>query len=169
MDRRSFFKTVAAASATALATGRSEARSPAEVTDGLAVLVDTTRCGGCRYCELVCAETNGLPLPDIDDESALDTERSTSETQWSVVNRYETEAGEVFAKKQCMHCLQPACAAACLTKAMLKNPEGPVVWRENKCMGCRFCMISCPFDVPKFEYHALPICPTTFERLPSLP
>ena len=99
----------------------------------------------------------------------MEKERSTSETQWSVVNRYETEAGEVFAKKQCMHCLQPACAAACLTKAMLKNPAGPVVWRESKCMGCRFCMISCPFDVPKFEYHsAVPEihkCVMCWERL----
>jgi Fe-S-cluster-containing dehydrogenase component len=53
-----------------------------------------------------------------------------------------------------MHCNQPACASACLTKAMLKTEEGLVVWREDKCMGCRFCMISCPFDIPKFEYDS---------------
>ena len=51
-----------------------------------------------------------------------------------------------------MHCNQPACASACLTKAMLKTEEGPVIWREPKRMGCRFCMVSCPFDIPKFEY-----------------
>ena len=62
--------------------------------------------------------------------------------------------GPVNVKSQCMHCLQPACAAACLTKAMVKTSEGPVVWRSDKCMGCRFCMISCPFDIPKFEYHS---------------
>jgi formate dehydrogenase iron-sulfur subunit len=53
-----------------------------------------------------------------------------------------------------MHCSQPACTAACLTKAMYKTDKGPVVWRENKCMGCRYCMVSCPFDVPKFEFHS---------------
>jgi len=53
-----------------------------------------------------------------------------------------------------MHCSQPACTAACLTKAMLKTKEGPVIWRANKCMGCRFCMVSCPFEIPKFEYHS---------------
>jgi Fe-S-cluster-containing dehydrogenase component len=51
-----------------------------------------------------------------------------------------------------MHCAQPACVAACLTKAMKKTEEGPVIWRADKCMGCRYCMVSCPFDVPKFEY-----------------
>jgi len=51
-----------------------------------------------------------------------------------------------------MHCNEPACASACLTQAMFKTKEGPVVWREDKCMGCRYCMLSCPFDVPKFDY-----------------
>ena len=58
----------------------------------------------------------------------------------------------MFVKKQCMHCWQPACAAACLTNAMFKTKEGPVIWRSGKCMGCRYCMVSCPFDIPKFEY-----------------
>jgi Fe-S-cluster-containing dehydrogenase component len=71
-----------------------------------------------------------------------------------VVNRHETSRGDVYVRRQCMHCLQPACAAACLTKAMAKTEEGPVVWNADKCMGCRFCMISCPFDVPKFEYDS---------------
>lgn len=52
-----------------------------------------------------------------------------------------------------MHCNQPACASACLTKAMYKTKEGPVIWRENKCMGCRYCMIACPFGIPQFEYN----------------
>jgi len=69
------------------------------------------------------------------------------------VNRYETERGLVHVKRQCMHCDQPGCGAACLVNAMLKTREGPVIWRESKCMGCRYCMISCPFDVPKFEYN----------------
>lgn len=118
------------------------------------ILIDTTKCIGCRSCELACAEAHNLPEPDIDDESVFEKERKTSETQWTVVNKYNTSKGVFFRKTQCMHCNQPACASACLVKAMYKTEEGPVIWRGNKCMGCRFCMISCPFDIPKFEYNS---------------
>lgn len=152
MDRRSFLKTVGVAGATAMATRDNRADDIRDDKELYGILIDTTRCAGCRNCEVVCAETNGLPEPDIDDESVFESERRPSPTQLTVVNRYETDRGEFFAKKQCMHCVQPACASACLTKAMLKTEQGPVIWRESKCMGCRFCMVSCPFDIPKFEY-----------------
>jgi formate dehydrogenase iron-sulfur subunit len=119
----------------------------------MGVLVDTTKCVGCRSCEMACADAHNFPVPDIGDTSALEKVRTTSVTQWTLVNRYQTEKGEVFAKKQCMHCNQPGCVAACLVKAMVKQPEGPVTWGTN-CMGCRFCMVSCPFDIPKFEYQS---------------
>ncbi len=117
------------------------------------VLVDTTRCVGCRSCEAACAEANHLPLPDITDNSVLEKERKTTVSQLTVVSRYQTEKGEVFVKKQCMHCNQPGCVAACLVKAMEKRKEGPVTWASN-CMGCRYCMPSCPFEIPKFEYES---------------
>jgi Fe-S-cluster-containing dehydrogenase component len=75
----------------------------------------------------------------------------------------------MFVKGQCMHCNQPACASACLTKALLKTEEGPVIWRASKCMGCRMCMVSCPFGVPKFEYDSanpkIVKCDLCWERL----
>jgi len=117
------------------------------------VLVDTTRCVGCRACEAACAEENHLPVPDIADESVFKKERKTTVSQLTVVSRYQTEKGEVFVKKQCMHCNQPGCVAACLVKAMEKRKEGPVTWASN-CMGCRYCMPSCPFEIPKFEYES---------------
>jgi Fe-S-cluster-containing dehydrogenase component len=154
--RRCFLKILGASGV--VLTGLDNAAAPPASPEGdpLGVLVDTTRCAGCHNCEVVCAEAHGLPEPDLSDE-ALERTRATSDTQLCVVNRWDTERGEVFVKRQCMHCVQPACTSACLTRAMMKTPEGPVVWRENKCMGCRYCMISCPFDVPKFEYDsALP-------------
>jgi Fe-S-cluster-containing dehydrogenase component len=139
-----------------------------EQKEFVGVLVDTQRCIGCRSCEMACAETHGFPEPDSDD-AVMEKERTPTVSQWSIVNRYETEQGEFFAKKQCMHCNQPACASACLTKAMLKTENGPVIWREDKCMGCRFCMISCPFDIPKFEYDSpmpkIQKCTLCWERL----
>ena len=110
-----------------------------------------------------------LHVPDVENDAALDAERTPTEQQWTVVNRYDTDEGEVFVKKQCLHCWQPACAAACLTNAMYKTHEGPVIWRSDKCMGCRFCMVSCPFDIPKFEYDSwnprIQKCNMCFERL----
>ncbi|MFC1614483.1 4Fe-4S dicluster domain-containing protein [Gemmatimonadota bacterium] len=156
MDRRFFLKTVNLAAGAALVGKCAQAAEPqagGTVIEQIGVLVDTTVCEGCQSCEYICAETNGLPEPDVDD-SAFDSERKTSETQWTLVNRFQTSKGEVYAKRQCMHCDQPACASACLTKAMSKTPRGPVVWNSDKCMGCRFCMISCPYDMPKFEYNS---------------
>jgi len=135
-----------------LACGKAEAEEPASSQEFVGVLVDTTRCIGCRACEVACGQANGMAVPDVENDGALEQERTTSETQWTVVNRYETDRGEVFVKKQCLHCWQPACAAACLTNAMYKTKDGPVIWRSGKCMGCRYCMVSCPFEIPKFEY-----------------
>jgi Fe-S-cluster-containing dehydrogenase component len=154
MDRRGFIKTLGLAGMTALTPRKLEAEEKGGGEDFWAVLVDTTQCAGCRTCEAVCAEANGLPEPDLDDDSIFETERKPSPQQRTVVNCYETEAGEICVKRQCLHCNQPACASACLTKAMLKTKEGPVIWREGKCMGCRFCMISCPADIPTFEYDS---------------
>ncbi|MDA3952389.1 MAG: 4Fe-4S dicluster domain-containing protein [Bacteroidales bacterium] len=118
------------------------------------VLYDSTRCVGCQECEIVCAKEHGLPEPDPNDYPTTDVVRKTNENRRSVINAFDTSKGEVYTKKQCMHCGEPACGAACLTEAMHKTHEGPVIWRGDKCMGCRYCMISCPFDVPKFEYQS---------------
>lgn len=169
MDRRNFLKTTATVSAAALPLKGLKAEDTKEKKEFTGVLVDTTRCIGCRSCEIVCSEEHDLYVPDVKNDSALDHIRDTSEKQWTVVNSYETEKGEVFVKKQCMHCWQPACTAACLTKAMNKTKEGPVTWDGDKCMGCRFCMVSCPFDIPKFEYHEwnpkIQKCNMCYERL----
>ena len=168
MKRRDFLKAAGVAGA-ALAGGPAEAEQPADPIEFAGVLVDTTRCIGCRSCEKACSEEHDLFVPDIANDNALAAERQTSETQWTIVNRYETSKGEVFVKKQRFHCWQPACAAACLTNAMYQTTNGPVIWRPSKCMGCRFCMVSCPFDIPKFEDHEwnpkIQKCNMCFERL----
>jgi formate dehydrogenase iron-sulfur subunit len=170
MQRRKFLKSMGIAAGVVLTSGLADAGDAKEDVDPYSILVDTTRCGGCRSCEAACASANGLPMPDTNDDSDLEHERSTSEHQWTVVNRFEDEeVGEIFVKRQCMHCLRPACASACLTRAMLKTEEGPVIWRESKCMGCRYCMVSCPFNGPKFEYDSpvpkIQKCRMCWERL----
>jgi formate dehydrogenase iron-sulfur subunit len=153
-NRRNFFRTLGVAGVT-LAVGNSfgaVAKDDKKEVEFQGVLYDSTRCLGCRACERVCAKEHNLPEPQ--DELKAGVMRNTSETQRCAVNNYITSKGEVFRKKQCMHCNEPACAAACLTQAMYKTKEGPVIWRGDKCMGCRYCMVSCPFEVPKFEYHS---------------
>jgi len=158
IDRRSFLKVLGGgiagvASGGVLAPKTLRANVAPRPQEFQGILVDTTRCVGCRSCEAACAEANHLPVPDIGDESVLERERQTTVTQLTVVNRYKTDQGEIFVKRQCMHCSQPGCVSACLVKAMEKRKEGPVTWNTN-CMGCRYCMPSCPFDVPKFEYES---------------
>jgi len=154
MNRRDLLKTMGAAAGSTLLLSKGARAEEAGRTDPLGVLVDTTLCLGCRTCEWACAEAHGEAGVEYQDDADLSVVRRTSDDQWTVVNEFETDIGPVYVKTQCMHCLQPACASACLTKAMHKTPEGPVAWTEDRCMGCRFCMLSCPFDVPKFEYDS---------------
>ncbi len=155
MDRRNFLKNLCAAGATSMALpALAEAREETTKKEFVSVLVDTTRCIGCRNCEVACATQNDLPIPESTSPDVFAELRDTTPDQWTVVNKFDTDAGEVFVKKQCMHCNQAACSTACLTQAMYKTEEGPVIWRASKCMGCRFCMVSCPFVIPRFEYHS---------------
>lgn len=157
----------------ALATGKklnaatTEAAKDAPPEEFMGVLYDASRCVGCQSCEYACAAAHNLPEPADSPEAGII--RKASETQQNVINLYNTSKGEVYVKQQCMHCNSPACASACLTNAMHKTHTGPVIWRGNKCMGCRYCMVSCPFDIPKFEYHSpnpeIRKCDMCFDRL----
>lgn len=169
MDRRGFLKTSVLVGGTAIAGSKLNAQEKQNPEEFVGILVDTTRCIGCRACEIACAEEHDLFVPDVVNDGAFEQVRKTSEKQWTVVNKFETEKGDVFVKRQCMHCYQAACAIACPTEAMKQTDHGPVIWRGNKCIGCRFCMVSCPFEMPKFEYDEwnpkLQKCTMCFERL----
>jgi len=151
ITRRGFLEIAAIGAGTAAAgTARASADAPAGSQDSPGVLVDTTLCVGCRACEAACAEANGNPPPP-EGEGVFSKRRETSETAFTVVNKVEGVEGR-FAKRQCMHCISPACASACPVRAMDKKPEGPVTYDPTNCLGCRYCMIACPFDIPKYEY-----------------
>jgi Fe-S-cluster-containing dehydrogenase component len=170
IDRREFLKTLGVAGAGlsgVSALGKSKPIPDAE--EFYAILHDITLCEGCQECEFACAEEYSLPTPKNDDYPDTSIERKLTPEKYTVINAVETSVGEVYTKRQCMHCAQPACASACLTKAMEKQVEGPITWNEDKCMGCRYCMISCPFDVPQFEYDSnnpkISKCQMCFDRI----
>ncbi len=161
ISRRNFLK-VAGAAGGVLLTGRRPAEASAQPDPGgvefSGILIDTTKCIGCRACEEACNEANQLPKPEVSfsSDQVFEKQRKTSPDAWTVLNKYPNEKAPdkpLFVRSQCMHCTQPSCASACLCKAMVKTPEGPVKYFKERCMGCRYCMISCPFDVPKFEYN----------------
>jgi formate dehydrogenase iron-sulfur subunit len=156
LSRRKFLKAAAATGAAGAVARPRAAHARQAIAQGatVAMLVDTTRCTGCRACEAACAEANGLPDP-VATAAVFERVRVTDENAFTVVNRFENpkDPDGRFVKKQCMHCLEPACASACPTKALEKLPEGPVIYHKERCLGCRYCMVACPFDIPKYEYH----------------
>ena len=109
-----------------------------------AMLIDLTRCRGCKACVVACKEQNELPADGPDQLS--------SHTWTAVQNQQGT-----FVRRQCMHCLDPTCVSVCPVGALQKHASGPVTYDEDRCMGCRYCMVACPFQVPKYEWEsALP-------------
>jgi Fe-S-cluster-containing dehydrogenase component len=164
VTRRTFLK-IAGATGTAAVVGQpreTRAAPPRRGADEtLAMMFDATQCVGCRACEAACSEANRLPEPVMQGDASVFARKRTMDSRtYTVVNRYpngKVGGSATFVKTQCMHCVQPACASACLVKALEKTPEGPVVYHTDRCIGCRYCMVACPFGVPKFEYEkALP-------------
>jgi formate dehydrogenase iron-sulfur subunit len=109
-----------------------------------ALLYDSTICIGCKQCEQACAAQNGLPYSD-----AIAAEDRQSEHKYTVV----LTKSDKFMRRLCMNCEDPACASACPVAALRKTAEGPVVYEADRCMGCRYCMLACPFGVPKYEWE----------------
>ncbi len=122
--------------------------------DSYGVLHDTTKCIGCRKCEQACNDVNQLDQPEkpFDDLKVLDEKRRTEESKYTVVNKFEG-ASDIFVKKQCNHCQEPACASACFVKAFKKDKSGAVTYDGSLCVGCRYCMVACPFNIPAYEYN----------------
>jgi formate dehydrogenase iron-sulfur subunit len=167
ISRRKFLGWMSAAGASVMAPVRSKAAPIKDFSgypESMGVLHDTVRCIGCRRCEAACNKVNELPAPDqpFDDLKVLDHQRRTSAGAYTVVNRFGTppaaggaplpEPSATFIKRQCNHCLEPACASVCFVRAFTKTPEGAVVYNENVCVGCRYCMIACPFEIPAYQY-----------------
>lgn len=114
------------------------------------MLIDLTRCVGCNSCALACKESNNLPHPEVEPK-ALSSEAYTFIEAHEVDSGY-ADSGVRCVKRQCMHCLDAACVSACPAAAMYKSDEGPVIYRSERCLGCRYCQMACPFVVPAFEW-----------------
>jgi formate dehydrogenase iron-sulfur subunit len=120
------------------------------------MLIDLTKCIGCRACQAACKQWNDLPAEATNNWGSYENPPRRSAKTWTTITFNEVTEGDefawIFAKRQCMHCEDPACAAACIVGALRKTPKGPVVYDDYKCIGCRYCTLACPFNVPTFEW-----------------
>jgi len=123
-----------------------------------AMLIDTTRCIGCRSCQVACKSWNCLPgVPAVFSEGS-NPRYLSSNTYTRVIFREvvrpEGGMGWYFVKRQCMHCNDPACESVCPVGALRKNEDGPVTYDDSKCIGCRYCLMACPFQIPKYQWES---------------
>jgi Fe-S-cluster-containing dehydrogenase component len=157
VDRRYLLKGLVAAGAAAVAAeGTSEARVRTPLpADALGLLYDTTRCIGCKTCVVACREANDTK-PDISNSPGgiWDTPMDLNGQTKTVVKLYKSADGlqRSYFKAQCMHCADPACTTACMLGALSKKEHGIVSYNPSLCIGCRYCQMACPFNVPKFEW-----------------
>lgn len=160
MDRRKFLKVAAAgcgtaACAVAAPSVASASDAPLIGADGYGMLQDSVRCIGCKACQSACKTVNKLDAEVSLKEDYYDSPRELSENTYTLIQMHQDKQTKeaTFVKKQCMHCIDPACQSACLVGALKKQENGAVTWDAKLCMGCRYCMVACPYNVPQFEWH----------------
>jgi Fe-S-cluster-containing dehydrogenase component len=134
----------------------------------IGMLTDITKCVGCEKCVKACQSVNKCE-PERPEQKAQPGE--LFDTRWTTVVRRSASASLRFVRKHCRHCLKPACVSVCPVGAMIKTPEGPVIYDKKRCMGCRYCMLACPFGIPRSEWESLAPrirkCTFCFERTNS--
>ena len=134
-----------------LSPGGVKASGGTKARNQVSILYDPTKCVGCRACQNACKGWNGNPA-EPDPTGLYDAPMELSADTWTLIQLYEGNGERSFVKLQCMHCLEPACVSACPVHALEKADEGPVTYNPTRCIGCRYCMVACPFGVPRFEW-----------------
>ncbi|MCU7859019.1 MAG: hydrogenase 2 operon protein HybA [Candidatus Thiodiazotropha sp. (ex Lucinoma kastoroae)] len=163
MKRRDFLKASLGGTAALLSSGAAEARGnlqPAE--NAIGMLFDSTLCIGCKACVSKCKEVNGMPPVAMEDEIQYDAARDLSPQTLNVIKAYiegvgthkdQAVDGFAFEKRSCMHCVDPGCVSVCPVTALRRHPKtGIVTYHADACIGCRTCMVGCPYNVPQFDY-----------------
>jgi formate dehydrogenase beta subunit len=155
LSRRDVFKSLGTGAAVAVAgatTVQASSRNPQAPADAIAMLYDATVCIGCKACVSACTTANNL-IPDTTMSGGIWQMPTDLNAQTkNIILLARNGEQHSFVKRQCMHCVDPACVSGCPFKALTKGKLGVVEWDPYKCIGCRYCEISCPFDVPRFEW-----------------
>jgi Fe-S-cluster-containing dehydrogenase component len=163
VTRRDLLQGLAKGAAVAVAAGSVSSAAICDVSaaedvppeTAIAMLYDATLCIGCKTCEVACSAANKLPA-DTRPDPLHQAPRDLNDATKNVIKLYKPENGEPYSyiKQQCMHCVDPACVAACMFKALEKDPvTGVVSWKGIRCVGCRYCEVVCPYHIPKFQWR----------------
>ncbi|MBU1170962.1 MAG: hydrogenase 2 operon protein HybA [Proteobacteria bacterium] len=158
-NRRQFFKRMALAGVGVMAAPLLSAKSAVAMKlrprhdEDVGMLYDATKCIGCRSCEVACKKANGMPF-EYDPQGIWDAPIDLSDKTLTIVKLYTGDQEQSFIKRQCMHCVDPACVSGCPTSALIKQDNGVVTWNIDACVGCRYCQMGCPFNIPKYEFDA---------------
>ena len=127
-------------------------------------LVDITKCIGCRACQVACKQWNDRDgqLTELQPDLGFQNPAVLSAKTLTLISFHEipdekAPGGLHLASTmwRCLHCLEPACVSSCPTTALTRQPDGPVVYSEDKCIGCRYCMWACPWGVPAADWNSL--------------
>jgi formate dehydrogenase iron-sulfur subunit len=153
LSRRDFLKVAGLAVGGALISTESALASSGsnDPNEQIAMLYDATICVGCNACTSACRQWNGTQ-PETDARQVYDAPSELSANTYTLIQLYEGENQSSFVKRQCMHCVAPACVSGCPVQALQKTKDGPVTYDPARCIGCRYCQYACPFHVPRFEW-----------------
>jgi Fe-S-cluster-containing dehydrogenase component len=153
ITRRAAICGLLTAGATAAGVASPEAAVlPVPPADAVGMLYDTTLCIGCKACVVACQDANGLPRDPAGIDARYDAPVDLNYRAKNVIKLYHEGDRRSFVKVQCMHCVDPACVAACMLGALKKREFGIVSYDVDYCVGCRYCEVACPYGVPKFQW-----------------
>ncbi len=153
ISRRSALKgMVIAGGAVAGARPATAAVLPTPPADAVGLLYDATLCIGCKACVAACKDANDLPAQTYAPHGLYDRPDDLDAKTKNIIKLYRSGETTSFVKRQCMHCVDPACTNACMLGALKKREFGIVSYDPTLCVGCRYCEVACPFNVPKFEW-----------------
>lgn len=142
----------AVAGVTAAPEPAAPAALPTPPPDAVGLLYDATLCIGCKACVTACQDANDLPRDPVGLGPMYNAPIDLNQRAKTVIKLYADADAPSFFKAQCMHCVDPACTTACMLGALKKREFGIVTYEPDLCVGCRYCEIACPFNVPKFEW-----------------
>lgn len=164
MKRRDFLKGAAGGLALLSLDGQGAQARTVEALppDALGILYDSTLCVGCNSCMAACKEANSMEPEQVGGQQLWDNPQDLSASTLNIIKQYSSgtgtqkdvvENGYAFIKRQCLHCLDPSCVTACPVSALTKNKStGIVQYNKDACIGCRYCQVACPYNIPKFQW-----------------
>src|SRR5262245_9089342 len=123
----------------------------------VAKLIDTTKCIGCKACQVACMQWNDLRDEIGTNAGVYENPADLTEHSWTLMRftEYENPKGDLewlIRKDGCMHCADPGCLKACPAPgAIVQYANGIVDFQEENCIGCGYCVTACPFDVPRIS------------------